>query len=440
MSRRVYPRVYGGTLEAKIMDKLSAGLSPRVRGNHAGQLPLHLDYGSIPACTGEPQLSQETLAGRQVYPRVYGGTVIINGKALKGDGLSPRVRGNRSARCCGSGPLGSIPACTGEPGRQPGRICGQAVYPRVYGGTANSRCSPTCRVGLSPRVRGNPLLPGVVDGPLRSIPACTGEPTGVGSDSRSLGVYPRVYGGTEMMLCRFRHGQGLSPRVRGNHHLLADLYDAKGSIPACTGEPDLAHKADDERKVYPRVYGGTTQNVSERMAEQGLSPRVRGNPEEGRPLKALSRSIPACTGEPLLILLHFLPMRAYCALQRDAIQIVKELFVPGRTGSFRENDALLIHQLNGRRPQDSNDLAARMTRVLPCHDDGPSPKLQEPFRDHRPDPFSDTGGEFWRGVYPRSNLQHARGKKATDSRGHITRHYYRHRRQSAALSCRSFSR
>ena len=79
-------------------------------------------------------------------------------------------------------------------------------------------------------------------------------------------------------------------------------------------------------------------------------------------------------GEPLLILLHFLLLRAYCALQRDAVQIVKELFVLGRTGPFRENDALLIHQLNGRRSKDSNDLSARVTRVLPCHDDGPSPK------------------------------------------------------------------
>ena len=151
--------------------------------------------------------------------------------------------------------------------------------------------------------------------------------------------------------------------------------------------------------VYPRVYGGTSTDF-----------------------------------------ITLFPLCDYCAVQRGAIQVVKELFVLGWATPFREDDALLVHQLNRRRPQDSNDLAARMTRVLPCHDDGPSSKLQEPFRDHRPDPFSDTRGEFWRGVYSRGNLQHARGKKATDARGHITRHYYRHRRQSAALSCRSFLR
>ena len=94
---------------------------------------------------------------------------------------------------------------------------------------------------------------------------------------------------------------------------------------------------------------------------EGLSPRVRGNRlAEGTDFTNCG-SIPACTGEPLLILLHFLPLRACCALQRDAIQIVKELFVLGRAGPFRENDALLIHQLNRRRSKDSNDLSARMT-------------------------------------------------------------------------------
>ena len=93
----------------------------------------------------------------------------------------------------------------------------------------------------------------------------------------------------------------------------------------------------------------------------GLSPRVRGNLQRVTGCDEDTGSIPACTGEPLLILLHFLPLRACCALQRDAIQIVKELFVLGRAGPFRENDALLIHQLNRRRSKDSNDLSARMT-------------------------------------------------------------------------------
>ena len=58
---------------------------------------------------------------------------------------------------------------------------------------------------------------------LRSIPACAGEPPiGVGHSP-------------------VRHGDGLSPRVRGNHRVsstLEFLY-SNGSIPACAGEPYL---------------------------------------------------------------------------------------------------------------------------------------------------------------------------------------------------------
>ncbi len=172
----------------------------------------------------------------------------------------------------------------------------------------------------------------------------------------------------------------------------------------------------------------------------GLSPRVRGSRRASCGFLARRRSIPACTGKPLLILLHFLPLRAYYVLPRDAIQIVKELFAPSWTGSLRENNAFLIYQLNRRRPKYPNDLPARMTRVLPRHDNRSSPKLQEPVRDHRPYAFSNTGGESWRGIDPGSKLQHARGKKPTDTRGNVTCHDYRHRRQSAALFGQSFSR
>ena len=51
-------------------------------------------------------------------------------------------------------------------------------------------------------------------------------------------------------------------------------------------------------RVYPRVYGGTAEEWMPKIADWGLSPRVRGN--RGR-VDAQDRrlgSIPACTGEP----------------------------------------------------------------------------------------------------------------------------------------------
>ena len=53
---------------------------------------------------------------------------------------------------------------------------GQKVYPRVCGGTLQPEPRRRVRAGLSPRVRGNPLIAGIIILYLGSIPACAGEP------------------------------------------------------------------------------------------------------------------------------------------------------------------------------------------------------------------------------------------------------------------------
>ena len=70
------------------------------------------------------------------------------------------------------------------------------VYPRVCGGTVNSRDRTAMPTGLSPRVRGNlPRRPRRSD-VHRSIPACAGEPRGRCGSTGPCWVYPRVCGGT----------------------------------------------------------------------------------------------------------------------------------------------------------------------------------------------------------------------------------------------------
>ena len=70
-----------------------------------------------------------------------------------------------------------------------------------------------------------------------SIPACAGEPMRRSPDRVCGRVYPRVCGGTCMNLLKMLSPSGLSPRVRGNPKALAVCLLAKGSIPACAGEP-----------------------------------------------------------------------------------------------------------------------------------------------------------------------------------------------------------
>ena len=299
-STAVYPRVYGGTRSLPPVLKLVRGLSPRVRGNQEALFFHAVLRRSIPACTGEPHTRALLEHLPQVYPRVYGGT----GRASNGPppewGLSPRVRGNLVKSHYVDGQQGSIPACTGEPIVFGMPQISQEVYPRVYGGT-HDRVHTAHRLGgLSPRVRGNPNERGKHDGSTRSIPACTGEPRATGVIFGQSGVYPRVYGGTNMLPFFISAACGLSPRVRGNPSLYRESPTAAGSIPACTGEPEKLWNGGQNAEVYPRVYGGTISYTKEKKRYKGLSPRVRGNHPVTTNAEARTRSIPACTGEPAL--------------------------------------------------------------------------------------------------------------------------------------------
>ena len=111
---------------------------------------------------------------------------------------------------------GSIPACTGEPDNLSPVKTFLGVYPRVYGGTEQGDWQQFDADGLSPRVRGNPFAVAVATIGLRSIPACTGEPAYLLHQAHPVGVYPRVYGGTFPVQPRQDRARGLSPRVRGN--------------------------------------------------------------------------------------------------------------------------------------------------------------------------------------------------------------------------------
>ena len=208
------------------------------------------------------------------------------------------MRGNRIRKRGLAGVRGSIPACAGEP---PERGAGSrmvAVYPRVCGGTAAAMTLPLGVEGLSPRVRGNHHSRTAPPDAGGSIPACAGEPMGGGIMAGQGRVYPRVCGGTRWTHRTRGGGRGLSPRVRGNRGETAPAARRRRSIPACAGEPPNLSPGYAHREVYPRVCGGTPAEKHQQSGKGGLSPRVRGN--QNCPLPPIDKpgSIPACAGEP----------------------------------------------------------------------------------------------------------------------------------------------
>ena len=174
-----------------------------------------------------------------------------------GRGRSPRVRGILRFCRCPDRSVGSIPACAGEPLPGVRRSRRGRVYPRVCGGTGRTRCTQINQCGLSPRVRGNRWAAALPSPAPRSIPACAGEPVVSPHSVNADGVYPRVCGGTGVERVAALNDEGLSPRVRGNPKQTNRHPHRQWSIPACAGEPSRTGDSGRVRKVYPRVCGGT---------------------------------------------------------------------------------------------------------------------------------------------------------------------------------------
>ena len=219
------------------MPPFRSGLSPRMRGNPFFLGGIATSSGSIPAYAGEPLERACAAANDRVYPRVCGGTKATPLSVSRSRGLSPRMRGNRTATAAGNLIHGSIPAYAGEPASYARAALADAVYPRVCGGTGLRAAAPGLIKGLSPRMRGNHAKLVIRIHPAGSIPAYAGEPAAGVATSGVAAVYPRVCGGTQLTANRHANRAGLSPRMRGNRGELGSIRSSAGSIPAYAGEP-----------------------------------------------------------------------------------------------------------------------------------------------------------------------------------------------------------
>ena len=91
----------------------------------------------------------------------------------------------------------------------------------------------------------------------RSIPAYAGEPARRAYPAADAQVYPRVCGGTRWQVSQYMADAGLSPRMRGNQLVISTAGINLGSIPAYAGEPGIYIARARVCRVYPRVCGGT---------------------------------------------------------------------------------------------------------------------------------------------------------------------------------------
>ena len=145
----------------------------------------------------------------------------------------------------------------------------------------------------------------------RSIPASAGEPSRPGRPATPFTVYPRECGGTRGCPRHRVDEEGLSPRVRGNPYKARHAVAILRSIPASAGEPRGASPRLSGIAVYPRECGGTGPRIVQQAPQRGLSPRVRGNLCGPGPIGGRTGSIPASAGEPTVTDRTQAPIRVY---------------------------------------------------------------------------------------------------------------------------------
>ena len=213
--------------------------------------------GPIPAYAGQPKITAAGFAGHGAYPRVCGATSAPIGTIAQGQGLSPRMRGNLLLLQRASGHHGPIPAYAGQPptSRRP-RTSGGA-YPRVCGATGVPSGPTGAGDGLSPRMRGNRRLVSVGKAQFGPIPAYAGQPVCRLIARAMLWAYPRVCGATASCVRMALVQLGLSPRMRGNQRHACVHCARKGPIPAYAGQPGRRAHPWPGCGAYPRVCGAT---------------------------------------------------------------------------------------------------------------------------------------------------------------------------------------
>ena len=131
------------------------------------------------------------------------------------------------------------------------------------------------------------------------------------SNSSCHRVYPHVCGETSLSQTLRSQNQGLSPRLWGNPIQNVAWACDKGSIPTHVGKPAHQSLRSRSRRVYPHACGETTSQFCGNISGLGLSPRMWGNLDISNDLFRRLGSIPTHVGKPRESLLSVIFLKVY---------------------------------------------------------------------------------------------------------------------------------
>ena len=256
---------------------MSSGSSPHLRGNPSPPSTLAGSVGVIPAPTGQPTKDRYSPLPRAGHPRTYGATARQRIVQLMSDGSSPHLRGNLPHPRDSAIRSRVIPAPTGQPPAGHANRQRRWGHPRTYGATRGTMAYNQPPYGSSPHLRGNLSSHVVHHGRAGVIPAPTGQPYRWRQTAHLLSGHPRTYGATASASRATASISGSSPHLRGNRIEVPNSNPSRRVIPAPTGQPCALPQVGRVPSGHPRTYGATLRSFGLGGRGAGSSPHLRGN-------------------------------------------------------------------------------------------------------------------------------------------------------------------
>ena len=211
-------------------------------------------------------------------------------------GSSPHVRGTPARKLGSEQPVRFIPACAGNASGLAAHRCSGTVHPRMCGERIVEAIASAILNGSSPHVRGTPGAARHGHGRDRFIPACAGNAWLARSSAPVATVHPRMCGERVVLIHKQHLLAGSSPHVRGTHRAMLCRGVWSRFIPACAGNADRSPCAVRAVPVHPRMCRERHLRRWLRISRDGSSPHVRGTREQSMVRGHIERFIPACAG------------------------------------------------------------------------------------------------------------------------------------------------
>ena len=277
-----HPRGCGAHQTFAIHHLSTGGSSPRVRGSRRSIIAAMTTVGIIPAGAGLTILPPLIPCIFRDHPRGCGAHIldIIDENTIKGS--SPRVRGSRDQAKIIWSEAGIIPAGAGLTPSYPRQKHATRDHPRGCGAHQREPFGDYQGSGSSPRVRGSLSTDFRSKTCKGIIPAGAGLTFAFGRGAASTGDHPRGCGAHSVYVLQGDISKGSSPRVRGSPFRPVVLESVPGIIPAGAGLTDADQHQPALVRDHPRGCGAHSRSLSTAVTSQGSSPRVRGSPPDGR--------------------------------------------------------------------------------------------------------------------------------------------------------------